>query len=202
MFHRIIFVIQVWNDTREKMRTFSFFGWTIPLRLSTKIYCWCYNLGIGSLARYLSFLGVADQRFLKPWSYPNNKKIKTGIRDNRLSRETRSWTDLDCDDIASLLKANFKHLSTGSTADLPLTDQIRHLCRVPLKNIHTRGQTLFPHSIPKDYGPVLLTACSSAYRLLALHLYCQVVLKTHSNKLLLKSRGQLFLCLTLLNMHL
>jgi len=47
---------------------------------------------------------------------------------------------------------------------------------------------------------VLLTACASANRLLALKLYCQDLLKMRSVELALKR--QLFLRLILLNMHL
>lgn len=38
----------------------------------------------------------------------------------------------DSDDMASLLEPHFEDLSTGPTANLPLTDQVCHLCWIPL----------------------------------------------------------------------
>ncbi len=43
-------------------------------------------------------------------------------------------------------------------------------------------------------GPDLLTACASTNRLLALKLYCQVLLKMRSEELTLKRRGYSYLC--------
>lgn len=44
---------------------------------------------------------------------------------------------LNSDDMASFLKAHFEHLSTGTTSDLALVDQISHLRRVTLP--HSKG---------------------------------------------------------------
>lgn len=38
----------------------------------------------------------------------------------------------DSNDMASLLESHFEDLSTGPTANLPLTDQVCHLRRIPL----------------------------------------------------------------------
>lgn len=38
----------------------------------------------------------------------------------------------DSDDVAGLLESNFEDLPTGAAADLPLTDQVCHLCWIPL----------------------------------------------------------------------
>jgi len=55
----------------------------------------------------------------------------------------------------------------------------------------------------KQFVPDLLTACASTNPLLALENNCQDLLKTRSEKLTLKRRGQgYFLWLTLLLMHL
>lgn len=36
------------------------------------------------------------------------------------------------DDMGGLLESHFEDLSAGPTADLPLTDQVCHLCWIPL----------------------------------------------------------------------
>ncbi len=50
-------------------------------------------------------------------------------------------------------------------------------------------------------GPVLLTACASTNRLLALKLYCQVLQKTRSDKLALKRHKQFVFVFRMLGTH-
>lgn len=44
----------------------------------------------------------------------------------------------DSDDVAGLLESHFEDLPTGSAADLPLADQVRHLRWIPLRTDKTQ----------------------------------------------------------------
>ena len=44
----------------------------------------------------------------------------------------------DSDDVARLLESHFEDLSTGAAADLTLTDQVCHLCWIPLNRRHRK----------------------------------------------------------------